>query len=65
MSPNLSLETMKTAGIRFNGHVVSLTMLNAINHLRSLSDEAHRIINLIDLRFGFDVLSGNYNKICD
>ena len=38
-------------------------MLKAINHLRSLSDEVHRIISLIDLTFGFEVLSGNYNKM--
>ena len=54
---------MYEAGGRHSLQRSRCTMLKAINHLRSLSDEAHRIINLIDLTLGFDVLSGNYNKI--
>ena len=54
---------MKKAGVRFNGSAVSLTMLKAINHLRNLSPEAHKMISLIDRKFGFEVLSGNYNKM--
>ena len=38
-------------------------MLKAINHLRSPSPEAREIVSLIDRQFGFEVLSGNYNKM--
>ena len=59
----LELDALKKAGVRFNGCIVSLTMLKAISHMKNLSPEAHRIIGLIDRKFGFDVLSGNYNKM--
>ena len=31
--------------------------------MKNLSPEAHRAIGLIDRKFGFDVLSGSYNKM--
>ena len=62
-TPKLDLDALKKAGIRFNGSNVSLTMLKAVNHVRNLSPEAHKIISVIDRKFGFEVLSGNYNKM--
>ena len=63
MDSKLEVEALKKANIRFNGSLVSLTMLKAINAVKQLQPEALRIINLNDRKFGFDVLSGNYNKI--
>ena len=54
---------LKREGVRFNGNAVSVTMLKAINHLKQLTPEAHKLISAIDRQFGFHVLSGSYSKM--
>ena len=59
----VELETLRRAGVRYAGASVSQTMLKAINHVKNIRGNAAELIGRIDRQFGYDVLSGNYNKM--
>ena len=62
-SPKVDVEMLRRSDVRFNGSLAGVTHLKCINHLKQLSSEAIAVIGMIDRMFGFDVLSGNYNKL--
>jgi len=52
-----------TRGIRYNGALMNLSMLRAINQVAQMTKRSREILEEIDLRFGKDWLSASYNKL--
>ena len=63
MTGKVDHDSLKRKGVRYNGAPVSATMMKAINHMKSLTPDCIKYLGIIERRWGFEVLSGNYNKM--
>ena len=62
--PQQCVASLQKMHVRFNGGLFNLSMLKAMNTLRGLlTDRSRELLSLIERRFGFEVLTGSYNKL--
>ena len=58
------VNNLQKENVRFNGGLINVSMVRSINSIRALlTSRARELMCLIERRFGFDVLTGSYNKL--
>ena len=59
-----SVAPLQKKNVRFNGSLINVSMIKSMNGLKGmLTTRARELLALIENRFGFDVLTGSYNKL--
>ena len=62
--PQTCVPALQKQNVRFNGGLINVSMIKAMNTLRGLmTPQARELMTFIERRHGFDVLTASYNKL--